>query len=158
MLLGGEEKGCIRLFENSRDQHTDIVPHSHRYDFVCQVLAGRVWNRLWKSTIDENEEADYYEKSWLTYKGKPGKHETGHEEPTINRYMMYESVFDPGDWYSMTSTAIHSIKFSKDAVVLFFEGPSSAYSSCILQPVVDGEVIPTYKVEDWMFQRGISCT
>jgi hypothetical protein len=54
----------------------------------------------------------------------------------------------------MRYNEIHSIKFSKDAIVLFFEGPTVTDSSFVLEPVVEGEYIPTMTTEPWMFRRG----
>jgi hypothetical protein len=53
----------------------------------------------------------------------------------------------------MTADEIHSIFFGRDTSVLFFEGPNVSDTSIILEPVVDGETIPTFKVEPWAFKR-----
>jgi hypothetical protein len=37
MSAGG---GVVRLFEMTREQEAYIVPHDHRYNFTCYVLAG----------------------------------------------------------------------------------------------------------------------
>lgn len=53
----------------------------------------------------------------------------------------------------MLASEVHSIHFSRGAQVLFFEGPTVADTSIILEPNVDGETIPTFRVEPWMFKR-----
>ena len=35
-----------------------------------------------------------------------------------------------------------------------FEGEERTDTSVILEPSTNGEVIPTFKVEDWMFKKG----
>lgn len=56
-----------------------------------------------------------------------------------------------GDFYSMKASEIHSITFSRDALVLFFEGPEKATETLILEPFVDGQTVPTFQVQPWMY-------
>jgi hypothetical protein len=53
----------------------------------------------------------------------------------------------------MKDNGIHSISFSRDAVVLFIESASTKNKSSILEPVVNGKVIPTFEVKEWMFKE-----
>lgn len=150
-LIGAPtEHGCVRLFECSRDHHEPITPHSHRFDFECIVLAGTVRNVIW--TPDYNMSGyDRYAESRLLYRGGIGHYET--EKSGIGGYSTKQSIHKAGDRYGMKADDIHSIYFSRGAKVLFFEGPTIADSSVILEPYVDGEVVPTFKVEPWMFKR-----
>lgn len=149
-LLGGGSFGKVRLFENTRYQYTDIVPHSHRYDFLAVVLKGTVMNRLWYESA--SADAELYELLTLTYDGQPGQHYVSNSGVQAN-YEYQTSVYKSGEMYSMTFDQIHSIEFSKDAIVLMFEGPAVSEVGQILQPVVNGVVVPTFKTQDWMFQK-----
>lgn len=148
-LLAHRTLGCVRLFMQEIHQQGSITPHSHRYDFHCVVLDGWVENRVWKKTEDQKL-GDLYQLSQLTmeHMGKYKSHPVGTD------YWVYEDkTYLAGDTYSMADHEIHSIVFSKGAKVLFFEGPSKHNASAFLEPVVDGEVIPTLKIEPWMFKR-----
>lgn len=140
-------KGTVRMFECSRNQQEAITPHSHRFDFQCLVLEGRVRNRVWY----ENSNGDEYGRTQLRYGGGVGKYSYGTRE--VGYYLYDEDVYLSGETYAMRAEEIHSIYFEKGTRVLFFEGPTVADTSIILEPFVDGEVIPTFKVESWMFQK-----
>lgn len=53
----------------------------------------------------------------------------------------------------MKAEEIHSITFSRGASVLFFEGPRKTDTSTVLEPVVDGETIPLFRTEPWMYGK-----
>lgn len=143
------ENGKVRLFENSRNHQDSITPHSHRFDFTCLVLYGRVKNRLWSPC--EVEDGDFFEESSLVYDGEIGRHKC--HRVGRDHYKFSDSVFRSGDIYSMKAHEIHSIQFSKGAKVLFFEGPQVTNESLIIEPVVNGEKIPTYQSLPYMFKR-----
>lgn len=143
--------GCVRLFECSREHHEPITPHSHRFDFECVVLAGSVRNILWTPVADERR-GDRYQSSRLIYRGGIGHYAI--DKDGIDTYEGTAFAYRAGDSYSMKADEIHSIYFSRGAKVLFFEGPTIADESLILEPYVDGEVVSTFKVEPWMFKRG----
>ena len=63
------------------------------------------------------------------------------------------AIYGEGDVYGMLADEIHSIKFSRNAVVLFFEGPAMREGTHILEPVVDGDRLPTFRCEPWMFKE-----
>jgi hypothetical protein len=144
--------GTVRLFHCTRDHQEAITPHSHRFDFQCWVLQGGVVNRVWKELYhsDENN-GDLFTRTVLNFRGGPGKYELGDEQEV--RYAYDDKRFKAGECYGMKAHEIHSIYFARDTRVLFFEGPTISNSSVILQPCVDGETIPTFKVEPWMFKR-----
>lgn len=140
--------GTVRLFECSRDHQEPITPHSHRFDFQCWVLQGSVRNRIWRrNPID----GDWFRESTLRYGGGMGKYEL--EEGQANRWAYVDHVHAAGECYSMLADEVHSIYFERNTKVLFFEGPTKNDSSLILEPWVGGEVIPTFKVESWMFKK-----
>lgn len=148
-LIGAHSAhGLVRVLECSRDHFEPIVPHSHRFDFECQVLAGSVRNIIWT----RDDDGDEYEATRLHYKGTPGKYQK--VEAGRARWSFDESNYLTGDVYSMDAHQVHSIFFARGAVVLFLEGPDVTDTSVMLQPVVDGVTIPTFKVEPWMFQKG----
>jgi len=141
--------GKVRYFENSRRHQDQITPHSHRFDFVCLVLTGQVVNRLWNPL--QSGRGDLFQVSQLNYTG-----EVGHHKVTTLRQESYsynDCVYVEGEVYSMQSDEIHSIIFSPGAKVLFFEGPTIANTSVILEPVVRGRVIKTYEKRDYMFLK-----
>lgn len=98
--------------------------------------------------------ADFYRSSTLTYGGSAGDYEQ--REDDVGRWNYIDSTFSAGECYSMKSKDVHSIYFSRDAVVLFFEGPTISSTSVVLEPVVNGETIKTFEVKPWMFQRELS--
>ena len=148
-LIGGEGFGKVRLFECSRDHQEQITPHSHRFDFVALVLRGDVRNIVWTPHTN----GDCFRVSTLTYGGEPGNYTVNSDRAHCNM-IPCTSSYKEGEWYSMKAEEIHSIQFDKGAAVLFFEGPEISDWSLILEPVVDGLVIPTFKREPWMFIRG----
>lgn len=66
-----------------------------------------------------------------------------------------ETWYTAGETYSMSSDEVHSIYFTKGAVVLFFQGPDVADTSYILEPVANGVHVPTFRVEPWMFRQEV---
>ncbi len=139
----------VRLFTTSRHQNEHITPHSHRFDLACMVLKGSVENTLFRScgTVPQS---DRYTATRLTYEGEPGRYKQRQMED--RDYLQHTTRHQEGQWYFMRHDEIHSIKFSKDAMVLIFEGDEKARSTVILEPCVDGRTLHTFKVEDWMFQ------
>ncbi len=148
-LIGApSEQGTVRLMECSRDHYEPIIPHNHRFDFECIVLCGNVRNIIW--TADES--GDEYQVSQLRYEGTPGNYQK--DKIGVVRYKNKVELFRTGQKYGMSAEEIHSIFFGKDTKVLFFEGPDKGSSSFILEPFVNNEVVPTFKVEPWMFKKG----
>ena len=150
-LLGGEDKGCVRVFSSKRNQQSDISPHSHRFDFVCLVLRGTVRNIIWKPSFDVVHAAEHFAVSNIEYEGEAGHY----KKKIVDRsyWEPRESAYQEGDFYGMSASQVHSIFFSKDALVLFFEGPAKTNKSIVLDPVVNDEVIPTSDVQPWMFRK-----
>lgn len=142
-----DDKGCVRLFTMSREHEEPICPHSHRFDFTCIVLNGAVKNRIW---FEDDDAGDDYQLSDVTYEGVMGLHQ---RTPVVQkRYSYRECQFKKGEQYWMKASQIHSIFFSKGAEVLFFEGAAKGSDiSQVLEPVVNGKVIPLFKTEPWMF-------
>lgn len=147
-LIGGIMAGGVRLFECSRKHTEQITPHSHRFDFQALVLRGTVTNLIW----DYDCCGDEYALSTIKYKNSPGKYDVV-DSSTAKMAVRFRNTYQEGEIYGMVHTEIHSIQFSKNAAVLFFEGPSISDTSVILEPVVDGVTIPTFKTEPWMFTR-----
>ena len=114
-LLGN---GCVRYFENSRDHQDQITPHSHRFDFCCLVLNGKVENTIW--TTPDNEDSDEFVVSELSYCGEVGVHDV--ENLRTQRYAPQSSSYYTGDVYQMLHSEIHSIKFSRVQRYCFLKG------------------------------------
>lgn len=149
-LIGNpSDKGTVRLFKNSREQQESVVPHSHRFDFQCWVLRGSVRNRVWMKCYSGG---DIYESTILEYNGEMGNYTM--KPGLVNYWKFNDETYEAGQCYHMVHHEIHSIFFSRDALVLFFEGPKVASTSIALQPVVNGITIPTLEVKPWMFQKG----
>ena len=146
LIMDNGELGKIRLFESSREQQEFITPHSHRFDFTACVVRGQVENTLWVEG-----DGDKYMMTQTKYLGEPGKYES--RPIKEKRYTTDTLTHVEGDWYGMKFSDIHSIKFSRGAFVLFFEGVSKTNTTYILEPFVDGEHIPTMKTEPWMFKK-----
>lgn len=149
LLGGGYPNGNVRLFINERQHVEPITPHSHRFDFQCLVLDGEVTNRIWREA--DAKTGDMMAVSQLVYEGSIGKYSKGLIAHSYWRY--YDKTFKKGEVYSMVSTEVHSIYFSRGAKVLFFEGPNCTDKSIVLEPVVNGDRIETFKTEPWMFRR-----
>lgn len=152
LLAEPSDKGSVRLFVNSRDQHHHITPHSHRFDFQCLVLRGLVVNTVFQELLPGKPRlnADEYASVTLEYKGKPGNYDQTHGETSYWSFERHH--YTVGDWYSMTFDQVHSIEFSRDAIVLFMEGPKKTNITQVLLPHVDGQTLPTFEVAPWMFQ------
>ena len=84
------------------------------FDFACVVLDGYVENHIWE-LVDDKTEGDLFSVSELDYSGEIGTH---HKKEIERGYFKKETDFyQQGEWYSMKSSDIHSITFSKDAKV-----------------------------------------
>ena len=142
-LLGA----TTRVFVNTRESTGVITPHSHRFDFQCLVLRGEVVNTIFEG----GGAGDEYQLTETEYLGEPGKYSTLKTERAT--YLPKATAYQTGDWYGMTSEEIHSIRFSRDAVVLFIEGAQVTNKSAYIEPYVRGETIPTMKTEPWMFAK-----
>lgn len=147
-LIGGDGKGMVRLFSQEREHEEPITPHSHRFDFNCLVLSGSVRNRVWSVNVD----GDQYQETLLEHHGQFGD-QTRRKAVGVERWAYREALYVEGEMYVMRAEQIHSIYFSRGAEVLFFEGPSHSSSSVILEPVSGGRVIPTFRVDPWMFRK-----
>lgn len=153
-LLG---QGKVRVFEACRDIGEKITPHNHRYSLTGMVLKGSVVNTTWMTWDEQRPGADPYRVTRLYPEG-------GVEEAQPGQYLAQSDgaaqtvpssrSYTEGTVYHLNSSEFHSITFSRDAVVLVFEGPVEQRCSEILQPIVDGEVVPTFRVEPWMFKKG----
>lgn len=147
LICKPETGGIVRLFENTRDHQEQITPHSHRFDFHCQVLSGRVRNIVWVPDCMGDE----FRESELLYFGDMGKYDT--KPGLVRRWGMRVSDYHVGQTYSMTYDQVHSIQFAKGTTVLFHEGPTKTNATKIIEPYVDGQVIPSFEVKPWMFRR-----
>jgi len=140
--------GTVRLFKNSRKHQDSITPHSHRYDLFCLVIKGKVINKIWRETTESV--GDLFCVSELEYSGQIGVHKS--TKVSEGYYTYQEKEYGSGETYYMTSEDIHSIDFSKGAEVLIFETPNMRNTSLILEPIVRGGVIKTYKKLPYMFK------
>lgn len=148
-LIGdGDKFGRVRLFSIDRQSRDFITPHSHRFDFTCLVLEGRAHNGVFQPHgVDQ----------WCLSKidqvcGKKGLREYTHTRDIAPSHWTEEvTSYGPGCTYSMDADQIHSIRFDRGTQVLFFEGPQLTKQSLMLEPWVDGKVVPTFKTESWMF-------
>jgi len=141
--------GTIRLFESTREHQEPIAPHSHRFNFECLVLRGQVRNRIWRPV--RGGEGDPFSMTKQTYLGKPGEYERA--DWGVGHWAYADHCYEAGQIYSMEAKQVHSIFFSRGALVLFFEGPQIIDHSVYLEPYAYGERVPTMRVEPWMFQR-----
>jgi hypothetical protein len=151
-LVGGQDRGKVRLFRSDRETREWITPHSHRFDFTCLVLRGWATNilltRAWGA-----DHADRYCAG--TLKRKPGAFGEYEFVPgtATSEYLETSKTYHEGDVYSMTHNEIHTIRFSRDAMVLFFEGPELVDESLVLEPWSNGKRVPTFGTQPWMFER-----
>lgn len=152
-LIGGNGHGKVRMFTSDRDTREWITPHSHRFNFTCLVLRGSVNNILFERSWHATE-GDLYAVGILkACGGGLGGYEYLPEAEGIKRWREIEHTYGAGDTYSMTASQIHTIRFSRDAAVLFFEGPELTDQSFVLEPYSDGRRVPTFATQPWMFER-----
>lgn len=159
-LVGGKDHGKVRLFHAERDVEEFITPHSHRFNFSCLVLEGYVTNTLYREVVlGTNEYNKERSEAWCKSTinqvcGLNGILNYTHtRDSRPNYYYSKVTKYTPGDTYEMTHKEIHSIRFQKGSKVIFFEGPQITATSVMIEPWVNGKVIPTFKTEDWMFER-----
>lgn len=145
--IGGAGFGTVRMFEASRSHEEAIVPHSHRFDFQCLVLSGTVRHKVWVPS--EDSYADEFFCTQLSYLGKPGEYKR--EASTKAKFEPIETTYEAGESYGLDYDQIHSVFFSKNTTVLFLEGVEKTQDTLILEPCVYGTLVPTFKVEPWMF-------
>lgn len=154
-LIGMPSKaGTLRMFECSREQIDAITPHSHRFDFQCWVLRGSARNRIWREGYYEDSTIDLFTSSIITYGGEPGQYRK--EVNSRGRWTYADTIYDAGECYSMKSHEVHSIYFARNSLILFFEGPTLADWSKVIEPCVDGELLPTMETKPWMFRKGVA--
>ena len=149
MIMDNGDEGKVRMFQCSREQQEFVTPHSHRFDFSACVLRGSVQNTLW---VPVDGCGDEYVVSNSTYLGEVGKYKTN--KTIVKRFVSDTICYEDGEWYSMKHNEIHSIKFSRDALVLFVEGRKITDTTQYIEPWVNDQHIPTMKIEPWMFKRG----
>lgn len=158
-LIGGGEFGKVRFFQMTRNAVDWITPHSHRFDFLSVVLRGKVHNTLFKKADPAHsmyrEEADEWCVSTIGQVcGPDGILSYQHKRETVaTLFRQHTRQYEPGEFYGMNYKEIHSVRFSEDAEVMIFEGPQRIDHSVMLEPWVNGQVVPTFKTEDWMFLK-----
>lgn len=153
-LLGEAPTGGakVRVFTATRQAEDWVTPHSHRFGFTALVLNGHVTNMLFERNDRDGE-------LWCTSSidqvcGPDGIRQYKHVRDTApTSYVRRDTVYGPGEVYSMRSNEIHSIRFARDTMVLMLEGPQETERSIMLEPWVNGQCVPTFRTEDWMFQR-----
>ena len=148
----GDGHGMIRMFEASRETQEFITPHSHRYGLHCEVLAGWVENTIWKNSelVGASNNSDEWMLCSLKYAGNPGEY-TQTPGP-IRRYAKETRRYAAGSSYDLNHSQIHSVRFSRGAVVVITETAQRTDTTQILLPVAYGKAVPTFKVESWMYK------
>lgn len=148
-LLGGDGRGMVRVFTSDRDTREWVTPHSHRFNFSCIVIRGQVENMLFTPGAGNK-----YCPATLRRKGGIGEgYEVIRNPENAKEYTELTRVYSQGETYSLAHTDIHSIRFSKDAVVLFLEGPLVVEETTILEPFSNGSIVETFETKPWMFQK-----
>jgi hypothetical protein len=147
-LLGEPSKdhGLVRIFQMQEKQQVQITPHSHKYDLHCLVLRGEVVNTIWTRSQKG------FDCKVTPMAGTLGEYETVASYPEKWDFRQFHYSF--GMSYFMEAEEVHSITFSKGAVVLLFEGPARAQSTLLVEPEVsfNPPFVP-FSVEPWMFLK-----
>lgn len=127
-------EGMFRVFTANYETQVRL-PHSHKYDFACLVLKGSVLNRTYtpieNSKYKENNEL-HAEYCVTIQTGQLGDYKFNRQQRQA--FQISEKLHSEGEWYQMTSEDIHTIRFSKGAVVLFIEGPAKTDQVEVLFP------------------------
>lgn len=140
------ENSKTRLFEATRTQQAFVTPHTHRYNLFSVVLQGWATNTIYEpATCGER-----FAKSSI------GAEEFEYEPDTIGKIGFYNpetKTHRQGESFYLTYNQIHTIEFSKDALVLIVESPEIKTPQFILQPVNHkGDILDIFTVKDWMFK------
>ena len=148
-LLGAAEDRQ-RLLHMTRNQVDFVTPHSHKSDLTCEVLRGSVKNILFNQADEFSNKSDMFAVANLMYNGVVGQYDK------INFYIaapyeMKAELYTEGDTYFMSYDQIHSIFFTKNAIVRITEGPTVTTASQILQPVSDGTIVKNFHVHEGLF-------
>jgi hypothetical protein len=141
-----------RVFVNTRKQEAFVTPHSHRYNLACLVLDGSVCNSVYEQSSAPSAQRYALSELHSVSADEPGKYQA----PALigaDNYIVTHTGYREGEWYLLPWHVIHSITFSDDAKVLVLEGPAENDFVTILEPVVRGERVATFRVEPWMFQH-----
>lgn len=150
IISNDKENGTmVRMFEMTREQSAMCVPHTHRYNFYCVVLEGRVYNTVW---CDHDTEGDLFEIVKLR-RGKAFGEYKIDDRPREGRFVPRECRYLKGESYSMDAHQVHSIRFDKGTKVLFMESKDVLDYSYALLPIVDGEVVDNLSTQPWMFRH-----
>ena len=147
LITDPSDSGCFRLLEATREIKEWITPHNHRFDLRSTVLAGAVENIVYTP----HSQGDKWAMSDLNYNGNAGSY-----SQSSCKILTYETTarrHEAGDTYTMLDHVIHRITFEKGAIVLISEGPKKRELSQILQPYVNHQVLDTFSVPPWMFER-----
>ncbi len=148
-LPGG---GCIRKFVMCRAQEMSVVPHNHRYDFECFVLAGRVRHRVY----DVFDGAQRGNATHAIVPYDPASHQLDLSSPRWATGRPSDCEHQEGQWYRLKHQYFHSIEFERGTVVLFIEGPTKQEISHCLLPVSNGRICDTFIWRDWMMGRELA--
>lgn len=156
-LIGGmaTEHGLVRRFVSEIDQWEFITPHSHRFAFTQLVLEGAVINTVFRPM--QGKCIDPKGAAWVKSVVRRGSEKFGHyeidpdEAPSL--WFPETRSYGPGTTYTMAPDEVHSVKFTRGADVLVFQGPDVSDETTILEPWCDGRHVKTFRVADWMFER-----
>ena len=154
-LIGGGEHGKVRLFEAERMTRDLITPHSHRFSFTSLVLYGEVTNTIYEPSLPGAYDVEPFIRSTVTQVcGAGGLMEFKHtREAEPRHYRRRATTYKAGQTYLLRHDEVHSIVFEKNTKVLFFEMPQIQDWDWMLEPYVDGKLVPTFKTEPWMFGK-----
>lgn len=157
-LVGGVGNfGKVRVFEAERYTRDLITPHSHRFPFTCLVLSGEVENTIYEPLLSNHR--DSTAEKWIRSKvtqvcGPEGVREFTHVREEVPKpFRRAKTTYPQGSTYTMTHDQIHSIVFHANTKALFFEGPEVQDWDWMLEPYVDGKLVPTFETRPWMFER-----
>lgn len=150
--LIGDIENRTRLFHMTRNQVDYITPHSHKFDLECEVLHGEVINTIFTQR-DEGYEGDAFLKSSIMYLGEAGSYrKSPHGEVKI--FTMESTTYQAGDVYHLKHDQIHSIQFTKGAMVKITEGVKQDDFTEILEPFSNRRIVKNFKVHDGLFVKG----
>lgn len=140
--------GVLRVFEMTREQESEIVPHNHRYDFQCYVLEGFVQHTVYHISDDEPKHRATH--AIVPYSRLT--HELDRDVATHVRARAETKMYEAGSTYGLNSAEFHRVRFSYGAKVLFHEGNSLTETSSVLVPYCNGEICDSYVWRDWMMK------
>jgi hypothetical protein len=144
----GDPADRTRLLHMTRHQLDYVTPHSHKTDLTCTVLNGMVINTI----FTKGKGGDYFIKTPLIYQGEAGKY-VKQKSQAKKMYVLDIKGYHSRQQYSMPYYDIHSIWFTKGAMLLLKSGDVVTDATFILEPYSNFRHVQNFHVHKGLFKK-----